>query len=191
MCCTTEVQRYPGGMGGIRGSWSHCWLILKSLEVHSWKTWNKPKNKHMQNQKPSVSDVDFTTETQKSKSVFNGNLWPLIRHWYRAQSLQPLWTSVNIRLGHVPKRPCRRPRQCSSALCCFPLTPRVTFSDHKWQFTQWNTKSQGRLVHVEMNFASTGFYMFFGSNYSDIPCLFTSCTCLNLSALGKAKSTDI
>lgn len=98
---------------------------------------------------------------------------------------------VKIRLGHAPKRPCKRPRQCDSALCCFPSTPRVTFSDLKWQLTRWKTKSQGRLVHVEMNFASTGFYMLFVSNYSDIPCLFTSCNCLNLSALGKVKSNNI
>ena len=53
-------------------------------------------------------------------------------------------------------------------------------------------KSQGRLVDVDMNFASSGFYVLFGSkNSSIIPCIFTSCTCLNLSVLYKLKSTDI
>lgn len=53
-------------------------------------------------------------------------------------------------------------------------------------------KSQGKLVDVDMNFASTRFYVLFGSkNLSIIPCIFTSCTCLNLSVLHKLKSTDV
>lgn len=154
-------------------------LILKLLKFHCRETWNKPR--HLKNIVRCGLLYHRTAGIKISfqwKSLTINHTFP--KHPNHVDLCQDqVWTHTLMKAQAMQ-------------LCCFPLTSRVAFQDHKWQLMWRNTEVTGQAARwgneLWVNKVFTGFL---AHKTPVITYIITSCTRLNLSALYKLKNTDI
>lgn len=154
-------------------------LILKPVTFHYQETWNKPR--HVENTvrcgllyhriagiKISFQWKSLTVNHTCPKCPNHVHLWQ-----------DQIWTHTLMKAQAMQ-------------LCCFPLTPWVTFQDHKWQLMWRETEVMGQAARwgneLWVNKVFTGFL---AHKTPVITYIITSCTCLNLSVWYKQNNTDI